>query len=1190
MYTKIQTLINEASALLPAESLVTLDKINHKTLQEAIALEELRQETIALRQVIQGQDEIVVKRKFKVLCQTRAQYNQGTFLSYSAQPDGPCNQLYWDIAKLLFEPKTLAAMFSILFPKITHTVEVDTILKDIVTPYLPSSTPLKKRIHIVIKEQDLATALTETLNSPHVLTQYVMSTTHLLKVEQVANLPFYLQQQLFQALKPYPHLAQRLYQHNGEFKQLKHDLDKVENNLTPKEALRHFIVELKLAGKNYRGADDSADNRAYTACAQFIHYLDSLDETLKNQLYSLASTPTSTSPARTLKQMLEALNEYSRSCVEIAALYLESLSENSDNQTILNISSTTSAQQRASIIKRYKHHTLSTVATSFNLYFPQLMAQIVIQRQNIHSLEDYLNLLLDLPPSEYELIFSNINILLKPALPNTLQNIIKSLNLEQKNAFSRCLFKHPDKFGGMIAVLIAVLKFSLDTKVEKIEDFIKEIPKQQVLTKQGDYENTAIHYAASCKNPDIIKTMLEHLSGNQRLKALTIQNKSGSIPIHFVVRNNNPNIIKTMLEYLSENQRLKALTIQNEKRGETPIHCAAVFSNKSDIIKTMLEYLPESQRLKALTIQNKKRGETPIHYAAAFSNKSDIIKTMLEYLPENQRLKALTIQNKKGNIPIHHAALNKNPDIIKTMLGYLPGNQRLDALTIQNKNGDTPIYLVVRDRSNPDIIKTMLEYLPENQRLKALTIQNGCGDTLIVFLVIKHGLKAVKVVLECLPENQRLAALAIKGSTTPIHFVARYHSLETIKAVLECVPEEQRLEALIIKDEDGNTCIRSLVIKHGLKAVKAIIEDLPENQPLDIVTIKNIFSIFAYSSNSIRNLPEIIKIMLKHLPESQRLEVLTMQYSGKPIIHEIARGRDPIILKTILESLPEHQRLAALTVKDTRGRTPINFLIINLAPETIKEILELLEKHPVPEEFDQLYYSLYKTSFPLTVLKNILFGQYFADKATLSLSENHFLYKQKSNKNSAENKVYTPADKKRQQRVPRAMRLGWFMGLITAMTALTFLTLLTTGVITATLFAPFSTIGIAVTGMSGMSPAFSAILSLAIVVLTPPLFMTLSYALGHLYHTIRVSFEQGDVSNFSKTEESLDNFTRPQDTKNTQPSECEVEASAASYSSGNNSSILSFPTSSTLGTSSPPRRVSRENSEENSSNTVGKNL
>ena len=639
MHTEILTLINEASTLLPAESLVILDKIDYKTLQEAVALEELSQTIDTLQQLFQNQDETTIQKSFKELCSARAEHNQGTFLSYSAQPNDLCNQLYWDIAKLLFEPKTLAAMFSILFPKITHAVEVDIILKDITTPYLSSTTPLKKRMQIVIKEQDIEVALTETLGSPKVLTQYVMSTTHLLKVEQVANLPFYLQQQLSQALKPYPHLAQKLYQHNGEFKQLQHDLDDVENNLTPKEALRRLILELKLAGAKYRGTEDFAARGAYTACVHFIDYLNFLDESLKNQLYLLASTTTSTSPARTLKQILKALDEYDRSCVEMAAFQLESLSENSDNQTILNISSITSAQQRAKIIKHYRHHTLSTVSAPLNLCFPQFITQEVIKRQSIDSFEDYLNLLLSIAPSEYELIFSNIKISLKPALPNTLQSITQSLNSEQKNALSRCLFKHPDKFGG----IVAVLEFTLNNKVEKIEDFIretpkenfiKEIPKQQeAFKKYWRYNDTAIHYAASRENPDVINAILA-LFPQQRFDTLTIKNRLDITPIHCAVYNNNPDTIKAMLESLPENQRLKALTIPS-KDGEASIHYA-IRNQSPDFIKTILECLPKNQRLKALTIQNK-NGLTPIH--KAISRKSpDFIKTILECLPKNQRL------------------------------------------------------------------------------------------------------------------------------------------------------------------------------------------------------------------------------------------------------------------------------------------------------------------------------------------------------------------------------------------------------------------------------------------------------------------------------------------------------------------------------------------------------------------------
>ena len=99
---------------------------------------------------------------------------------------------------------------------------------------------------------------------------------------------------------------------------------------------------------------------------------------------------------------------------------------------------------------------------------------------------------------------------------------------------------------------------------------------------------TALHYAASSGNPELIKQVIAQYSEGERLRAVSEECSLGTV-LHCAARSGNF-------------QCLQALN-RTSQYGETVLHCAAD-SNDVECIKAVLSLYPESERLTALEREN----------------------------------------------------------------------------------------------------------------------------------------------------------------------------------------------------------------------------------------------------------------------------------------------------------------------------------------------------------------------------------------------------------------------------------------------------------------------------------------------------------------------------------------------------------------------------------------------------------
>lgn len=227
MYEEIQQILERYSALLSTwnESSVTIN--NYSTLLKASIIRELSEELESLKRLFNAgntKSPEAIKAEFKSLCRLRQARNQGTCLSYTALPEGDCNELYWEIMIKLFKPKTLPDVMGVLLPDVTRvmTLNSDKLLPEL--NELGQQRQQLDRVIIDLTESDLKSTLSNdiSIDKPSVLTSFVIENNRIFYLAQMQVLPFILQKKLYDKLSDdkYANIKKTLYSHNKDLEQL----------------------------------------------------------------------------------------------------------------------------------------------------------------------------------------------------------------------------------------------------------------------------------------------------------------------------------------------------------------------------------------------------------------------------------------------------------------------------------------------------------------------------------------------------------------------------------------------------------------------------------------------------------------------------------------------------------------------------------------------------------------------------------------------------------------------------------------------------------------------------------------------------------------------------------------------------------------------------------------------------------
>lgn len=574
----IKTLLNEAQRLVDSYADTPLDCSNLKL---HVFLYELTEEIAILNRLLELDADNFAEH-FKNRCFERARVNEDSQLSFYEDLYGACNNLYWEMAEVLFGEQELGERLSILLPEKMIVIEPEFYLPE---PVKPNSQRLKVKFHEK-KVTDL-----NALAKREELANFVIYRSFLIDLREIASLDFHLHKTFYRELKRnYPTLVANLYQHNTSFSMLLIQLQIADGVAqSPKEAISSLVEGLITNGKSITG-QTYATIGAERAFTDFLNYLKALPEEFKEEVLALTGTDD-----EVLSEVIDDLTQ--GRCVEIASGRLISILENSNNKAVLNAYPHLTSEQREALYRQYRKNSLPTMhgETWLNAALPVYYVKQLLPFIEINHSSDYINLLRTVPPSLYAALLQE-TIINKYPLPSKLAREIKNglLDDEQKHAFYQAVWANKEKLGSVDDLLrFAVLSDSEELFSEVLKSVEPE-NRLKVLTCEN-----AFYEAVS--SPRLIQVALQLLPKSEYLLAMATPHEWSAL--YRAV--DYPDSLEIMVQNLPEKDRFEVITTTFDEISL--LHLAAnQFSSRS--LEILLQALPEEKRLPAIR-EKKHRGE-----------------------------------------------------------------------------------------------------------------------------------------------------------------------------------------------------------------------------------------------------------------------------------------------------------------------------------------------------------------------------------------------------------------------------------------------------------------------------------------------------------------------------------------------------------------------------------------------------
>src|SRR3990167_933167 len=310
---KIKQLINETKELTkPADGKLN----NYPGVVQGVLQSELLHEIKILEAMLQytaGNPDAFAE-EFKERSGKRAR-NRDKYVSLSAMPESPANQLYWNIAELVFAPKTMHDMLAILLPEVKYQVKFSDVLpvavyKNKIDQY--KETMRQQLTHVVRQKLELD-QVPDIANMAH----YVITRNEIFDVRDCVYLTLPYHEELEQVLAGnFPAIHKKLYQHNPNLKLLAEDIKLYRRDaITPRDAIKQLIAKLK-SGNTIITGSTYVSALGQTAAERFYDYLNELSDETRNQLYLLQSDRKENKSTVTLEYVVNAMMKDKGVCVD----------------------------------------------------------------------------------------------------------------------------------------------------------------------------------------------------------------------------------------------------------------------------------------------------------------------------------------------------------------------------------------------------------------------------------------------------------------------------------------------------------------------------------------------------------------------------------------------------------------------------------------------------------------------------------------------------------------------------------------------------------------------------------------------------------------------------------------------------------------------------------------------------------
>lgn len=993
-------LIKQSKKMLKSADMLITIPSNFAQIEYAVVIEELRIEIQKLERLFLC-DPKIWHDEFKELCKSREQQNNDTCLSFTAIPEGICNHLYWNLADILYKPKSIADMLAILLPSIQSTLIFQT--ADILLPKTEATSTLQQRTVYSLEVKPL-NELVNFSYSPIFFTEIVSDSNLVFPLQQVRKLPFYVHQKLFELLDEHPIIKKHFYTHNDHFQELHQDLD--QNVASPNDEINKLVRELTRAGSRYSGLTDAAQS-VLIPCARFSMYLDKLPATFKENL--LAVTTTNNIKLSDIIGHLE-----NGSCVEEAARNLKSIQENKNNAEILaSLPIITHADQKLTQ-KKYRK-AIPINGFEHTKILPFVLKKQILTNVIISSTADYIDILLNLPTEEYADFFKEVQISCDPVLPVQLGSSLQMFSSQQLEAFLDALSYTSEKFGGILSILeLAIGSANLasfrklfnllttenqipllykhkqcsliemivrDGTIAILETALESLPPEQrktlIKSKTSYYVATPLHTALYNPDSEMFNKISSYYDSEELFEAMLNEKNHYSENIfHTLIRKGNLIQIKNTFDTLTAEQKTIVLNSQNSR----VLHLAAQISN-SPILFYLLSCLPIDQLINSivktdnnnypllsfcetqdLTLFDKDLlsstydmfwqailttvtddGNTAFHYAAKSKHINNIF-ILLDLLPKPKQVLALLSPNKKGFTSIIHVAECQNAKTLQKLLQCFDNEDSLKLIEQPYfANGSRLIHFAAQSNADPLSIKVILDFYPATFRLEKIMEKNNLGKEPL-FFAANNNSEIAKYILSLYPESMRLSAVT---QTFDNGSILHQKNITTALALVDLLSIEDKKKAFSHVDNEKSSVLQQFsrqINRNNILEFNKLMAIYSHAEKYIAFTHKDIHGYMPL--HDILSNPNISLDLLNGFTSTELLTMVSMQNcDGKTLAHLIVNGESHIHRFThLLSFCSSTDRFKILMLRDRHGLIVFNYACRFLSPLSLSSLLKMLDK------------------------------------------------------------------------------------------------------------------------------------------------------------------------------------------------------------------------------------------------------
>lgn len=925
---------------------------NYASVIQTAILYELSEEHAKLSALFNNQSSLdSIKRKFLKLCNERELENEGTALSFAALFEGHCNLLYWQLALLIFEPKNIVEMLSILLPRLSKHLNL------LFLDGLNDKTDNENlRDRVLLKLETTNLDLLPAALEPTFFSQVVIAEDIFFSLESIKALPFYIHQQLFTLLDSYPALKRKLYSHNDDLKELAFNLHLMQTQgLTPKEAIILLSKELRRAGTRNAGTE-YAGGTAIKACNQFGRYLENLPPSFREQLLALKKEEGS---KETLASIMAHLDK--GFCVEIAATNLDVLCINNHNQTHLNQQPSLSIEETRAVNRRYRKP-IEIVGFEGTMALPSAIKDKVLEEVEITSTYDYVDLLINLPTEQYQSFLSKVRIKCYPALPDELSSNLGMFNAEQKEAFFAALLQEYKKFGNKYTLL----SFAIRTKDlafirQTLGLFSSKEQAMNYFNRRSNEDNNIIYYIARHGDGLVFNLILGDLSEIEQSNLLKKHRKI----FHISAQNNNFSVWREAWKRINPADS-HFFTDEKDQYNMTLLHWVMWKGGQQEIFKVFNCFSGKEETAKALA-QKSNDGNTALHWLAK-NQDENTVKAVLDRFEIDELLVYLKTPNHLyGETPLMFTLAR--PKIWNQFWQRIPLTDKIEMLEqpLSSLGWSSFLQAIIASAKNPRIINECLAILSDKN---LLTSKNDGGLNALYYFVKNEGFERLDLVCETVDNGDKWAFLFDKDSRGNFYILllAQELQLTTWLSLWNEFTEDERLMLLDIQNENGSRLLHFVAqrsVKEVWQHIWACYKELYPSRLQVLLEEKNQLGKTALAYAAENNHREAMRDMLvalsfdkghPHINLTQYPRKLDFffeyphdffinYWSALPNDDEkisILRQRDIkdqsilhvfyfnlFVIKKIVDFLSPEQLLSLFTQEDFEGNTPLSCMVKN---------------------------------------------------------------------------------------------------------------------------------------------------------------------------------------------------------------------------------------------------------------------